>query len=341
MAASPASTSNLEEIEVLVVDVAFFCGLCGASYRFGDFTKSLFRRATASEEVLYPRLRACLAGGPWVQTSWVEAPRGEADVSQRLVLPVSAPGVLACRLQLQVLNAVGIQSLVRGEPLIGEGSCEVGPSVGGQLDVALQRDGAEKGSVRLELHVERRRELAITALYSEGADWSIGLAGSADDVVYELLALAPASGPPDAAAVDLGQAAASAAKPPCPVAVVGPGGLVAHSVHDDNWETWKPSVWQARDEAGLLPPAAPHFMVEHGAQVPDDALSWLRSRPSASCGKRVVGLGVALRTEQEIQEFLRQWVALNPLYRSDGCAEPKQFAKDLYEFLTCGQQLRV
>ena len=331
-------------------------GLKSAQYRVGDMTKGLFRRLSGASggASLRPYVRvSIIASDDDVADTCFDSARtrildgGDTLIGETLVLTppcprtpseMSSSGVARdATVAIKVYNAVGIQSVLRGDPLIGSVSIPLSTArcLAPNTELVLERNGECRGRLQISfagLEARPRREITLakhSLLPVAGLKKAVcthwGLAVGEPDGepdVYEVIATGLASGGP--------------------MAVIGPRGrgLIAHTVGAAHWQEWKDTIVRQRGEAGFLGEEAFGYYTR-GESIPDGELRRLvHSRDLAGFDAKQVKLQARTRrTDDEIEEFAIEWVRANPVYDAIE-ANCQRFIKALYTFLTCGHELQ-
>lgn len=214
-------------------------------YRIGDFTKSLFGSLTGHDTCVKPWVKVRFQGqDASVNTEVIEASdKGRTTFAETLILQV--PEGEDLQLVFEVMHDAGSQNVLRGSPQIGQAVIKFDEAKFGQVQQAiLDRDGKQRGSLDVKVHITQRRlrevVLAKNAVLPGmilkkhfATHWGVGLRsvdGGAD--VFEMVAT--------------GNDAQE-------FAIVGPRGIVTHTVPSRIWDEWKDIVVRNREAQGFLP----------------------------------------------------------------------------------------
>ena len=228
-----ATACNLQT-RTLVLDVSHVRGLNSAEYRVGDLTKSFFRAVSGDEKLLQPYARVTLVSkGVSVKTrATTSDSRGNAQIGETVLLPAPL-GSGQEILEFAVYNKVGLQSKLRGDPLIGSVSMPISSLSARDVELTLVRDGKPRGQLHIsrvviEARPDRELTLAKAALITSvvGTHWGLAIGSG----VHEMVAVGAANGGP--------------------TALLGPTGLIAHTIAASDWVEWKMALVAQRARGG-------------------------------------------------------------------------------------------
>lgn len=250
----PAGSKSSPECatRTLAVSLSHVQHLTTAEYRFGDLTKGLFNKITDEEKILRPYVRITVDRS-WGRSRTLDVTQGSGRIDETLLLalPATAGGAALPALEFSVYNKVGVQSAIRGDPLIGSAKLSAwSPSQRVHL-LTLTRDGKARGKLQVcGLAVETRPDRSLALLKASlltsvvGTHWGLAI----DQEVYEMVAVGNANGGP--------------------TALIGPRGLIASTVAAEDWLPWKLALIAQRARQGFLAADAREYH-ERNEPIPD------------------------------------------------------------------------
>mmetsp|Transcript_112326 Transcript_112326/g.198245 ORF Transcript_112326/g.198245 Transcript_112326/m.198245 type:complete len:868 (-) Transcript_112326:66-2669(-) len=314
---------------VLIASVASAHGLTDPEYRVGDLTKSAAAECLGGI-ILKPRVKLTL-GDFSVATHPIETQTGDATFMESLLLPCHSD---SATISVEVYHSAWVQSFMRGDPLIGAGRLLFARDApNSEHEVYLTRGSSStrsRGSIRISITaaIRQRRELVLAKnsllpgfflKKHVATHWGIAIVDSSfHEKIYEILI-------------------ASAQERNAPVGVLGPQGLIAHSVEQSAWNDWKQRVTADRARKDLLRPSDKERLKKGEHISEEEWRGMLRSRCLKNFDSAQVHVGCSFRNDGEITTFIHDWVQEHPEYEWDmNC---QNFAEELFTFLTCGDTL--
>lgn len=265
---------------------------------------------------------------------------GDVEIDELLIAKLPSGGSIeGQKLKVFVNDDVGVQDVLRGDPIIGEAEITLSKGIlGEEQEIELKRDDEDHGVLNVTFTTDTRRSREVSLCKAACLpDITPGCRGVREEIMCHWgVAVRPKGAGDDHRTIEVN---CLEFPNPGPITVHGPKGIIDHNVPEDEVDDWKPRMEEARDYLSSDAVKARLAKAkESGETIPDE--EWMSLFPGRKVSEfeDVVTVGQTYFNDEEIEAFCSEYLEKYPEYQAldNSC---QIFVKRLFTFLTSGQQL--